>query len=144
MIRPASPADIDDVARVFSVSFRTAMPFLPVLHTPDEDRVFFRTRVFPFCEIWVANENGVAGFIACRNGWVEHLYIHPVHQRRGFGRALLERAKKRFPELQLWAFQKNHNAIAFYEANGFRLVRQTDGAQNEEREPDALYIWSRP
>ena len=143
MIRQANVTDIDDIARVFRVSFQTAMPFLPVLHTPEEDRAFFRTRVFPTCKIWVADENGVAGFIAFRNGWIEHLYILPAHQRRGLGRALLAQAKARFPELQLWAFQKNHNAIAFYEANGFRLVRQTDGAQNGEREPDALYKWSR-
>jgi ribosomal protein S18 acetylase RimI-like enzyme len=144
MIRAATTADIDDIARILRVSFETAMPFIPPLHTPDEDRTFIRTRVIPACEIWVADENGVIGFIAFREGWIDHLYIRPAHQRRGLGRALLEQAKKRFPELQLWAFQRNHKAIAFYEANGFRLVRQTDGAQNEEREPDALYIWSRP
>ena len=144
MIRPATPSDIGDIARVFRVSFQTAMSFLPVLHTPEEDRAFLRTRVFPNCEIWVADENGVAGFIAFREGWIEHLYIHPAYQRRGLGRALLAQAKARFAELQLWTFQRNHRAIAFYEANGFRLVRQTDGAENEEREPDALYVWSRP
>jgi len=143
MIRAATTADIDDIARIFRLSREAAMPFLPALHTPEEDRAFFRTRVFPACEIWIAEETGIAGFIAFRDGWIEHLYIHPAHQRRGLGLALLEQAKKRFPELQLWTFQRNHNAIAFYEANGFRLVRQTDGAVNEEREPDALYIWSR-
>jgi hypothetical protein len=30
-----------------------------------------------------------------------------------------------------------------YKANGFRLVRETDGVGNEEREPDALFVWSR-
>jgi len=143
MIRQTTPADIDDTARVFSVSREAAMPFLPVLHTPEEDRAFFRTRVFPTCEIWVADENGITGFIAFREGWIEHLYIHPAHHRRGLGRTLLAQAKSRFAELQLWAFRKNYNAIAFYEANGFRLVRQTDGAENAEREPDALYSWSR-
>jgi ribosomal protein S18 acetylase RimI-like enzyme len=144
MIRIATTADLDDIARVFRVSFETAMPFLPVLHTPDEDRAFFGARVFPACEIWVADDNGIVGFIAFREGWIDHLYVHPSHQRRGLGRTLLTQAKSRFAELQLWAFQRNHNAIAFYEANGFGLVRQTDGAENEEREPDALYVWSRP
>ena len=31
----------------------------------------------------------------------------------------------------------------FYEARGFALVRETDGSGNEEREPDALYLWTR-
>lgn len=45
--------------------------------------------------------------------------------------------------LQLWAFQRNLRAIKFYERHGFRLVRETDGSGNEEREPDALYAWNR-
>jgi len=31
----------------------------------------------------------------------------------------------------------------FYEARGFALVRETDGSGNEEKEPDALYLWTR-
>jgi hypothetical protein len=31
----------------------------------------------------------------------------------------------------------------FYEARGFALIQQTDGARNEEKEPDALYLWTR-
>ena len=38
-------------------------------------------------------------------------------------------------------FQKNTGAIRFYERHGFRLVKLTDGADNMEREPDALYAW---
>jgi ribosomal protein S18 acetylase RimI-like enzyme len=69
--------------------------------------------------------------------------VLPNRLRRGYGRALLDKAKQHHPELQLWTFQKNLNAIGFYRANGFRLVRETDGSGNEEREPDALYAWSR-
>jgi hypothetical protein len=32
-------------------------------------------------------------------------------------------------------------ARSFYERRGLRLVELTDGAGNEEREPDALYEW---
>ena len=38
----------------------------------------------------------------------------------------------------------NNLARRFYEARGFVLIRQTDGAANEEKEPDALYLWNRP
>ena len=31
----------------------------------------------------------------------------------------------------------------FYEHHGFRIERETDGAGNEERQPDALYFWER-
>ena len=38
------------------------------------------------------------------------------------------------------AFQRNSNARAFYEAQGFRAVGYTDG-RNEENEPDVKYEW---
>ena len=45
--------------------------------------------------------------------------------------------------LRLWVFQENVGARRFYERRGFRLVRETDGAGNEEKEPDALLEWRR-
>jgi len=46
--------------------------------------------------------------------------------------------------LHLFTFQRNARARAFYEAHGFRLVDLSDGARNEEGEPDARYDWVRP
>jgi putative acetyltransferase len=143
LIRRATVDESDEVASVHRVSKETAMPFLPVLHTHEEDRIFFRTRVFPTCEVWVANDIGIAAFVAFREGWLDHLYVLPSHARRGYGKALLDKAKERDSLLQLWTFQRNLNAIGFYKANGFRLVRETGGAGNEEREPDAMFAWSR-
>jgi hypothetical protein len=40
-------------------------------------------------------------------------------------------------------FSANRRARRFYEARGFALVRETDGAGNEEKGPDALYRWTR-
>ena len=58
--------------------------------------------------------------------------------------ALLDWAKALSPgRLVLWTFQRNANARRFYEAHGFALVRETDGSDNEEKEPDALYLWTR-
>jgi putative acetyltransferase len=45
--------------------------------------------------------------------------------------------------MQLWTFQRNAKARRFYENRGFALVRETDGADNMEKEPDALYRWAR-
>ncbi len=42
---------------------------------------------------------------------------------------------------ELWTFQQNLRARAFYEARGFVLVQLTDGSDNEEKTPDALYAW---
>jgi GNAT superfamily N-acetyltransferase len=69
--------------------------------------------------------------------------VLPSHQGRGAGTELLQIAKSAFERLQLWTFQRNAQARRFYEARGFVLIQETDGARNEEREPDALYLWTR-
>ena len=100
--------------------------------------------MFRDCTLWGALADGaLAGVIAFREGWIDQLYVLPVAQNRGIGSRLLDVARVAFPCLHLWTFQKNLAARRFYEARGFVLLRQTDGAANDEREPDALYRWAR-
>lgn len=135
---------MDEAARIHRASFDDRLPWLAGLHTPEEDRAFFRDPLFRQCELWGAEErNALIGFIAFREGWVDQLYVLPAHQRRGVGDALLAKARETYPSLQLWTFQKNIGARRFYEARGFMAIRETDGADNEEREPDILYRWAR-
>jgi GNAT superfamily N-acetyltransferase len=71
------------------------------------------------------------------------LYVLPKAQGRGVGTELLQVAQRCFDRLHLWTFQRNLRARRLYEARGFVLVQETDGAANEEKEPDALYRWTR-
>ncbi len=144
MRRRLELADMDAAARVHRVALDQALPTLKGLHTPEEDRWFFRERVFGACEVWGAFEGcGMTGIIAFRKDWIDQLYVLPDAQGQGVGTALLQRAQGAFDRLQLWTFQRNIAARRFYEARGFVLVRETDGSGNEEKEPDALYIWTR-
>ena len=132
------------VAKIHRLAFFDAMPHMPVLHTPEEDLAYFSTTVFPMTEIWLTEQAGVStGFIAFRPGWVDHLYVHPDYQGRGHGRALLALAQASALSLRLWTFQCNLRARRFYERHGFRIEQETDGSNNEERQPDILYFWSR-
>jgi GNAT superfamily N-acetyltransferase len=81
--------------------------------------------------------------IAFRKDWIDQLYVLPDAQRRGTGTELLQVAKTSFDCLQLWTFQRNVRARRFYESRGFALVQETDGTRNEEKEPDARYLWTR-
>ena len=137
-------ADMDAAAAVHRAAFDQALPWLAGLHTPEEDRQFFRTRLFRTCEVWGATDGAeLAGIIAFRDGWIDQLYVLPTTQRCGIGTELLGVAKSKFARLQLWTFQRNAQARRFYEARGFVLVEETDGSGNEEREPDVRYLWSR-
>jgi GNAT superfamily N-acetyltransferase len=144
MLRQLKLADMDAAARVLRIAFDHALPTLAGLHTPEEDRWFFRERVFTTCEVWGAFEDtAMIGMLAFREDWIDQLYLLPTAQRRGIGTELLQVAQNTFDHLQLWTFQRNMQARRFYEARGFALIQQTDGARNEEKEPDALYRWTR-
>lgn len=143
MLRRLELDDMDQAAAVHRASFDHALPTLTGLHTPAEDRWYFRERVFAACELWGwFDKQDLVGIIAFRDGWIDQLYILPSAQGRGIGTALLDIAKSRFPRVSLWTFQRNSNARRFYERHGFALVRETDGSGNEEKEPDVLYAWS--
>lgn len=113
------------------------MPWLPVLHGPDEDLAFFGDQIRSSLGWGVECGGGLAGFALAHDGWLDHLYIAPEWRGQGAGSALLAEALASSDgALQLWAFARNEPAIAFYAAHGFAVVEQTDGSGNEEREPD--------
>lgn len=144
-LRPLGLDDMDRAALVHRTSFDGQLSWLAGLHTPDEDRWFYRERVFSTCTAWGAFAGGVlVGIIAFREGCIDQLYVLPRAQGRGVGTCLLEIAKSKGDDLSLWTFQRNVAARRFYERHGFVIVEETDGSENEEREPDVLYRWAAP
>jgi putative acetyltransferase len=143
-LRRAARADMEAVARLHRHVRRTCLPYLPELHTPQQDLAFFEQQVFPSSTIWLAEGEGwLIGFAVLKQDWLDHLYIDPDWHGRGVGLALLTAVREDAEELNLWTFQANAQARRFYERHGFRLIEMTDGSGNEERTPDARYRWTR-
>lgn len=143
-IRPATQTDAKTIAKIHRSARAAAMPWLPVVHTAEEDLVFFRDRVLPLETVYVAEiEAVIIGFVAFEKDWLNHLYIAPGAFRSGNGSHLLGKAKAGSDELQLWTFQGNTTARAFYAKHGFEDVEFTDGKNNEEQTPDVRMVWRR-
>ena len=143
-LRQANRADGPAIAALFRRTFRAALPFIPTLHTPEGDREHFSGKVFDACTVWVAESaDRIVGFTAWRSGELDHLYVDIDRVGQGIGSALLRKAMDAEPRLELWAFQRNAAALAFYRAKGFRVIRETDGSANEEKEPDVRLLWER-
>ena len=141
-IRIATESGAPEIAKVFRTAREHNLPYLPQLHTPEEDLEYLKEKVLREDQIVIADESGkIIGFCAFKQGWLDHLYILPEYQGKGIGKSLLDKAKNASSQLQLWVFQKNTDAIKFYEKNGFTLAETTDGSTNEEKEPDARYVW---
>jgi GNAT superfamily N-acetyltransferase len=145
-IRRARDDEIEALTQLF-IRARNEMDYLPPV--PDEAAVPIAARIREHEEVWVAEEEGrLLGFLgieASKNlggaPVLEKLYVEPAEQNRGVGSSLLAKAMELRPdELYLWVFQKNP-ARRLYARNGFELVKLTDGADNMELEPDALYRW---
>jgi putative acetyltransferase len=136
-IRPLADDDVPAVAAVFRRSKETAMPWLPDLHTPAEDLVYFGGEVASSSGWGACAGDELLGFALCRPGWLNHLYVAPPWRGHGVGGALLACViAQNAGDLDLWAFQRNEPALAFYRDRGFVEVERTDGAGNQEREPD--------
>ncbi|MBL8773594.1 MAG: GNAT family N-acetyltransferase [Phenylobacterium sp.] len=140
ILRPATPADAPALGRIHILAMRT-LTFLPQLHTVEEAQGWMAQTVLPAHAVTVAELDGQAvGYVACSEGWIDQLYVHPEHHGRGIGAALLAAVLADDRPRQLWTFQQNARARAFYEARGFRAVEFTDGAGNEEKTPDVRYV----
>jgi ribosomal protein S18 acetylase RimI-like enzyme len=142
-LRRAQEEDAEVLADIHIAAAQDAMPYLPELHTDEETHAWMRDVVLPGSEVYIAEADGRSvGFVALGAEVLEHLYVSPAFQGRGVGSALLACAKELRPAgFRLWVFQRNERARRFYERHGLRLVELTDGADNEQREPDALYEW---
>lgn len=142
MIRRALPEDASPVAELF-IAARACMDYLPHLHSEEETRSFIHDIVMPNQEVIVAVENArPLAFAALGDETLEHLYVAPEAQRKGFGSILLEEAKRRRPAgFRFYVFQANSEARRFYERHGCTIERLGDGSENEERLPDLLYRW---
>ncbi len=140
-IRPATAADAPEAADVFLAS-RASMSYLPTLHTDDETREFVRGLI-ENAETWVAvRDDHIVGLACIDGGWLEHLYVHPQRFNTRTGSKLLAHVMAQHPKgFQFHVFQANTGARRFYERHGAALVRLTDGRDNEEKLPDALYVW---
>lgn len=143
-LKRARPGDEHLIARVYRPARMAAMPWLPVCHTPEEDLAFFRLVMIAQQHTELVYADGVlAGVFTSAPGWIEQFYLLEPYWRRGIGSMLIRREMERQDTLQLWTFTRNARAIAFYASHGFTEAERTDGSDNEEREPDIRFVWSR-
>lgn len=144
ILRDADQADLPVVARILG-EWVAETPWMPKLHTPEED-LWFVGKLRSEGRMRVAalgpRAIDVVGFLAREGGEVLALYVAEGARGRGIGRALLSDAMADCPEGGLWTFQANQAARGFYARMGLTEVMMTDG-ENEEGLPDVRLEWSR-
>jgi len=151
-VRPAVAADLPRMAELFWATRQAAVPLMPPpVHTLAEVVVHYSSFDLESGErqAWVAeDERGLVGYAEIKADWLDDLYVAPWAQGEGIGSTLLEIVKAHRPDgFELWVFESNAPARAFYARHGLVEVERTDGSGNEERAPDIRMRWqggSRP
>ena len=143
-MRLAIQADAEAIADVYFASYRL-LDFLPKLHDLTSYRWYVANVMLKEWTVTVAeDDSGIVAFVEWRGEEMGHFYTRPDRIGRGVGTQLVEAAKASGVDaLELWFFQANTRARRFYEARGFRAIRFTDSADNEERTPYVRYRWER-
>jgi len=144
LIRPYLEKDFDPVTILWRIAREKSLPEFQRAkgHFFFEDRYYFRTSILAKNLVWVVEENeGVLAFLAMKDDFIDQLYIHPDHWRRGIGRTLLNHAHQ-FSPVHLWLYTLQVNSIAriFYEKMGF-VAEKFGTSPPPESEPDVEYHW---
>ena len=159
-LRAATPNDAKAIGLIHTVSwqaiYRGHFPdeFLDNIDSEARAQFWHKAIVERYGETVVAHHNDkVIGFlhlIASRDDdappgtdEVTAIYLDPGKWRLGYGRQLMNWAKKQAAKrhtkkIMLWDLRENTLARAFYESVGFRL----DGTSKSERLPDSKFVFT--
>jgi ribosomal protein S18 acetylase RimI-like enzyme/chorismate mutase len=145
VLRPATREDLPAIAEVHIRARDAAYPAMPrTLHPPHEAHAWVAGWDLATYDVWVAESPGlVVGYARSDREWLDDLYVEPARQGTGIGSALLDLIKAQRPAgFCLWVFESNEPARGFYRRHGLVDLERTDGASNEEREPDIRMAWA--
>ena len=112
------------------------------LHTPEQDRWFFRERLFATCEVWgPRTTRGCSASLPSAK--VGSTSSTCCRMQRGGASALGCWLSRKSGSRGCSCGPSSEMRGPAFESRGFVLVEETDGSGNEEQEPDARYLWSR-
>ena len=138
MIRELQKADINKVADIWLDTNLQAHYFIPAQYWKSNfDSV---KELLPQAEVYVyENSQKIQGFIGLNGEYIEGIFVSGEIQSQGIGKLLLNFVKDRRSKLSLNVYQKNTQAIHFYQREGF--IIQYEGLDEATSEKDYVMIW---
>ena len=122
---------MEETLRVFRTSCVPSHPFLPprFIETTEQQ---MREGTLAGFDTTVVDDGGIRAFLCRAGSYVEALFVDPPHQRRGYGKRLLDHMKARTPVAHLCVFAKNPGAVRFYQREGFWALKLADHRETGE------------
>ena len=111
--------DLAEVMAAWESASKVAHPFMNEAFF-EQERHNIPNLYLPNADTWVAiYDNKVVGFIALIGNEVGGLFVNTDFHGKGFGRALMNKAKQIHGNLQVQVFKKNMIGRNFYQSYGF-------------------------
>ena len=132
MIRLSRASEIDDIMTLWLEANLQAHDFVPKeywLSHYDEVKTEIAKGVFMY-----EQDGRIFGFIGLIGNYVAGLFVRTDKRRVGIGTALIEFCKEQNPILELHVFEKNTEAVSFYEKNGFKKIHICPAEEIPENE----------
>ncbi|HJD46568.1 MAG TPA: GNAT family N-acetyltransferase [Candidatus Mediterraneibacter norfolkensis] len=146
MIRGLQYEDLDRVAEIWLSANLQAHDFIPAGYWKENFPAV--KEMLPQAEVYVyeagseeeafddlfPGRNEILGFIGLNGEYIEGIFVCREARSMGVGRKLLEHAKKRKGKLSLNVYQKNIQAVRFYQREGFQIEREKTDENTGEKE----------
>ena len=128
-LRPYVAADEDAAIALWQRTWQVAYPQIAFGKRLEWWRARWRDDLVPVATIVIAEHDGaMVGFVTIdqKTGYLDQLVVAPEFWRSGFGRILLDEAKRLSPQkIELHVNQDNERAIALYKKEGFSVTGES-------------------
>ena len=140
MIRVLEEKDVDTVAKIWLETNIKTHDFIASNYWKEHYEII--KDMFLQAEIYVFEiEKEIMGFIGLDKEYIEGIFVLDQYQKRGIGKALLNHVKAKKEHLSLNVYQKNLNAILFYQREGFCV--QYEDVDKNTGEKEYRMVWNR-
>ena len=140
MIRALEEKDVDTVAKIWLETNIKTHDFIASNYWKEHYEII--KDMFLQAEVYVYEiEKEIMGFIGLDKEYIEGIFVLDQYQKRGIGKALLNHVKAKKEHLSLNVYQKNLNAILFYQREGFCV--QYEDVDKNTGEKEYRMVWNR-
>lgn len=124
MVRTFEPQDMERVLDIWLRASIKAHDFIDASYW-QSNVVAMRELYIPASQtIVIEDKSAVQGFCSLLGNQLAALFVDPDQQGRGLGRQLLEHVKSLRTELSLAVYKENSRSIAFYQSQGFTVIKE--------------------
>ena len=138
MIRTLQKADINSVADIWLDTNLKTHNFIPAQYWKDN----FETvkTMLSQADVYVyENSNKIEGFIGLNENYIAGIFVRNEAQSTGIGKQLLDFIKSIKQQLHLSVYQKNTQAVKFYQRENFHI--QCENTDKNTNEKEYIMIW---